>query len=327
LILISSLRAQERQISNAGAFAAPFTMISIDARGLAMGGAATSVQSGIAGAIWNPSALAEAQHSFFISQAQWIADIRINQAGVNFTLGNMGNIGAYMTVLDYGEMKVRTVQKPEGTGENFDAADFSLALYYARNLTDRLKFGIALKYISQRIWHSSAATAAFDIGTHFHTPLFGVDFAASISNFGGDMRLFGRDNRVRHDIDPVMTGNNDKIPAYLELESWPLPILLRIGLSRRFHISAQHSFIFAADADYPQDNYPSLNLGAEYAFRKMFFLRIGYRGAFLVDNLGGLSGGLGYDWRLANMNWSVNVAAVYWGILKNITVLSFTLSW
>ena len=203
-------------VSNTGTVAAPFLTVSLDPRGTAMGGASTAYSGGIRCAIWNPAALAQKKHSFFIAHSQWLAGITLDQAGLNFSLGNMGNLAAYLTNLNYGEMKVRTVGKPQGTGEHFDAADFSIAVYYARNLTNRLKLGAGVKYIYQRIWHSTANSVAFDIGTLFHSPIWHIDFGVNISNFGPDMRMSGRDTRVFHDIDPVMTGNNDRIPAQLK---------------------------------------------------------------------------------------------------------------
>ena len=327
VLLPFALSAQSISVSNTGSVAAPFLVISLDPRGTAMGNTATANAGGIQAAIWNPAALAESNHSFFISHSNWLADISIEQGGFNFSFGNFGNIGLYITSLNYGEMDVRTVTKPEGTGERFDASDFSIALYYARDLTDRLKLGVAAKYIQQKIWHSSAGTVAFDIGTLFRSPIWDIDFGVSINNFGGDMRLSGRDARVYHDIDPVMTGNNDRIPAQLEMDAWPLPLLMRAGIQRRFNIGIDHTFLLALDGYYPQDNYESMNIGMEYGFRKMFYLRAGYRGMFLKDNQGGLSAGLGYTFRTEQTAWSIDVAYADYGILNNINIIALSLNW
>ncbi len=327
LLLTGSVAAQQANISNAGSVAAPFLTVSLDPRGTAMGQAGMARANGIQAAIWNPAALAENRHSFFIAHARWLGEIAIDQAGLNFSMGTFGNIGVYLTTLNYGEMKVRTVNRPEGTGEQFDATDFSLAMYYARDLTDRFKLGVGVKYIQQRIWHSSANSIAFDIGTLFHSPIWDIDFGVNISNFGGDLQLAGRDARVYHDIDPVQTGNNDRIPAQLELDAWPLPLLMRAGIQRTFKMAGVQAFTTAIDVLYPQDNYPYLNAGIEYAYWKMFYIRAGYRGLLLQDNQGGLSAGFGYDYREGPMTWSVGVAYSDYGILNNITILALSLKW
>ena len=319
--------AQGVNVSNSGSVAAPFLTISLDPRGTAMGNTATANAGGIQAVIWNPAVLSEDRNSFFIAHSNWLADISIEQAGFNFSLGNAGNIAVYITALNYGEMDVRTVIRPEGTGERFEASDFSFGLYYARDLTDRLKLGLGAKYIQQTIWHTSASTIAFDIGTLFHSPIWDIDFGVSISNFGTNLQLSGRDARVYHDIDPVMTGNNDRIPAQLELDPWPLPLLMRAGIQREFVIGTSHSFIVAADVFYPQDNYESVNAGIEYGYRKMFYLRAGYRGFFLENNEGGLSAGVGYTYRSDNLSLGIDVAYADYGILNNINIIALTIGW
>ena len=64
-----------------------------------------------------------------------------------FRLGDFGNIGFSFTSLSMEDMKVRTVEQPDGTGENFSAGDMAIGLSYARNLTDRFSVGITAKYI------------------------------------------------------------------------------------------------------------------------------------------------------------------------------------
>ncbi len=319
--------AQGGNTTNRGSVAAPFLSISLDPRGTAMGSAGTALGGGIQSVLWNPAALAEKGHSAFLAHADWLAGINIEQAGVSFSLGNFGNIGAYLTALNYGEMKVRTVPRPEGTGEKFDASDFSLALYYARDLTDRFTLGAGIKYIRQQIWHTSASSVAFDIGTLFKSPIWDIDFGVNISNFGGDLQLAGRDTRVYHDVDPVRTGNNDRIPAQLELDPWPLPLLMRAGVQRRFSAGVDHNFVAAVDIYYPQDNSESLNVGLEYGFRKMFFMRAGYRGIMLKDNQGGLSAGLAYAFRDAQTVWALDVAYTDYGLLDNVTIVALSIKW
>ncbi len=330
ILLICSLPvgllAQGLRVSNSGTVAAPFLTISLDPRGAAMGNAATALEGGIQNVIWNPAAIAGRNNSFFISHSDWLADITIDQAGIAFNLGALGTVGAFITTLNYGEMAVRTVIKPEGTGEKFDAVDFSLGGYFARPLTNRLTLGVGIKYIYQRIWHSKSSSVAFDIGTLFKSPILGIDFGVNISNFGADMRLSGRDARVFHDIDPVMTGNNDRIPAQLELDAWPLPLLLRVGVQRRFTPGTMHSFLLTADAYYPQDNYGSLNLGMEYGYKKMFFLRTGYRGMFLNEE-GGPTAGFGFAFRTRQIFWNFDVAVADYGFLQNITIFGFAIHW
>ncbi len=327
LLIGNTVSGQTRATSNAGSVAAPFLMISLDPRGVALGNAATAHLQGIAGAVWNPATIATSVHQFFIAHARWFADIQMDQAGVSFQLGNWGTIGAYLSMVNYGEMEVNTVIRPEGTGERFTASDFSLGILFARPITDRLIIGATVKYVQQTIWHSRASTLAFDVGTLFHSPIWQLDFGVSISNVGGDLRMQGRDTRVFHDIDPGMTGNNNRVPALLETESWPLPLLMRAGFQRAFRVAAGHQLTALVDVFYPSDNFESLNAGLEYAIKKMVFLRVGYRGIFLPENPGGLSAGLGVQYRSGRSLWSIQYAYSDFGLLQAINVFSLTVAW
>ncbi len=324
---ISSLGAQGKSLSNSGSVAAPFLMVSLDPRGIAVGGAATAQLNGIAGAIWNPATIATQTHSFFIAHARWFAEIRMDQAGISFYLPRWGTIGLYLASVDYGEMDVNTVIRPNGTGERFTANDFSLGIIFARAITDRLLLGGTVKYVQQTIWHNSARTVALDVGTLFHSPIWQLDFGVGISNVGGDLQMRGRDTRVLYDIDPEMTGNNGRVPALLETESWPLPLLMRAGLQRSFQLATGHQLTGAVDVFYPSDNFESLNVGLEYAIKKMVFLRAGYRGLFLPENQGGISAGFGVHYRSRRTVWAVQYAYSDFGLLRDIQVFSLTVQW
>ncbi len=327
VFLINLIWAQGKSTANSGSVAAPFLMISLDPRGVALGNAGAAQLQGIAGAIWNPATIATGTHHFFIAHGQWFADIQLDQAGISFHLANWGTIGAYLSAVNYGEMEVNTVTRPTGTGERFTASDFSLGLLYARAITDRLIIGASVKYVQQTIWHSRASTVAFDVGTLFHSPIWGLDFGVSISNVGGDLRMQGRDTRVFYDIDPEMTGNNNRIPALLETEAWPLPLLMRAGFQRDFQIVTGHHLTALLDVFYPSDNFESLNAGLEYTIKKMVAFRLGYRGLFLPENPGGLSAGFGVQYRSGRSLWSVQYAYADFGLLRDINVFSLTVAW
>ncbi|CUT05983.1 PorV/PorQ family protein [Candidatus Kryptobacter tengchongensis] len=203
-------------------------------------------------------------------------------------------------------MEVRTVEKPEGTGEYFNANDFAISLTYARNLTDRFSIGFNFKYIQQRIWHMSAWGIAIDVGTLFKTDfLGGMMIGATISNFGTSMRMYGRDARVFYDPDPNKYGNNDRIPAMLETDSWQLPLNFQFGLSTYILNTENNKLIISIDAVNPSDNYQYVNAGVEHSFRDLLFLRAGYQMLFLKDKEGGLSLGAGLKTQIPFSKMSV----------------------
>ncbi len=183
---------------------------------------------------------------------------------------------------------------PEGTGEFFSAGDLAAGLSYARTLTDRFAIGFTAKFIQQRIWHESAMAFAVDAGTTFKTDLFGgMVIGASLSNFGTPMRLSGRDTRQFIRLDPNKQGSNDRVPTDIELDSWDLPLRFQFGVSTKVLQDDNYRWTVALDAIHPSDNYESVNVGSEFAFRDHIFLRGGYQSLFLDQREGGLSFGIG----------------------------------
>ena len=193
-----------------------------------------------------------------------------------------------------GDMQVRTVELPEGTGEFFSASDLAIGLSYARSLSDRFAIGFTAKYIQENIWHETAYAMAIDIGTSFRTDFFGgLTIGASLSNFGTSMKLAGRDARQFIRLDPTKQGTTDQIPADVEFNSWDLPLLFQIGISATPIKSDEFGLIVAVDALHPSDYIETVNAGAELSFRDFLFIRGGYNSIRDANAEGGLSLGIG----------------------------------
>jgi hypothetical protein len=192
-----------------------------------------------------------------------------------------------------GDMAVRTVEMPEGTGEFFSAGDLAIGLSYARNLTDRFSIGVTAKYIQQTIWHSSASAVALDAGTLFKTDLFnGMVIGASISNFGPQLTMSGRDSRMYTRVDVTKQGSDAQIPYNIDMDSWDLPLSIHLGVSTNVVKTEDYHILVAVDAVHPNDNFESLNVGTEFGYKDYISLRAGYQSLFLKDSEGGLTLGI-----------------------------------
>lgn len=282
-------------VSKTGTVAATFLEIPVGASAVGMGSAFVSLANDATSLYWNPAGSAWLLQSEVLAMhTNWIADTRFDYASFVLPLEGFGTLGVNFTSLTMDDMKVTTVEKPEGTGEYFSAGDMAIGLSYAHRLTDRFTIGFNAKFIQQTIWHESANAFAIDVGTIFRTDLIGgLTIGATLSNFGTPMRLSGRDARQFGMLDPTKQGTNSQIPQDIEMDSWDLPLLFQIGVSTTPLKSDTYRLTVSADALHPNDDYESVNVGGEFAFQDVLFLRGGYNALGLHDREGGLSFGFG----------------------------------
>jgi Type IX secretion system protein PorV len=321
-----SVRAQATNVSKAGTSAAPFLEIPVGSAAIGMGGAFVSIANDVTALYWNPAGVSTFQGVEAMAvHTRWIASTRFDFAGVVLPLGDAGTLGASITSLGMDDMKVRTVENPEGTGEYFSAGDIAAGISYARHLTDRFAIGFTAKYIQQSIWHESAFAFAIDVGTTFRTDLLGgLTIGATLSNFGTAMKMNGRDARTFISVDPTKLGSNDRVPTDIELDSWELPLLFQIGVSTEVVTSDDIRWVVAADALHPSDNYESVNLGTEISYGGFLALRGGYHSLFLDQAEGGLSLGVGLasNTLFGSMRVRFDYAYRNMGRLDNVHVFS-----
>jgi hypothetical protein len=325
LLMISLLTAQALYpVSKTGTTAAQFLKIGVGSRASAMGSAYVALANDASAIFWNPAGLARLNsHEAILAHSEWLADINYDFGGVVIKMGDAGVIAASLTILSMGEMMVRTELEPEGTGEYFSASDACAAITYSRSLTDRFSIGMNFKYIRQGIYHMNANGFAFDVGTLFTTQFHGMRIGMNIANFGTKMRMAGKDAKIFVDINPDASGSNATLPAHLETQSWPLPLLFRVGVAMDPVNARRHRVTLAVDALHPNDNSERVNAGMEYSFRELVALRCGYQSAWGLDAEDGLTLGGGLRYQMAGaMAVKLDYAYADWGRLSNAQRLS-----
>jgi opacity protein-like surface antigen len=181
--------------------------------------------------------------------------------------------------------------------------------------------------IMQQIWHESATGWALDAGLLYTTPFNDMKIGMAISNFGTDMKMTGEDLYVTHNPDPSVAGDNSKIPAEYYTESYPLPLLFRIGLSMDVIKSEDNTVTLAVDALHPNDNAQSVNVGGEYSWNKTIYARVGYKSMGIPSSEEGLTAGFGLAYEvMANVTFKLDYAYENYGILSNIQKFALSVS-
>lgn len=313
-------------VSKVGTVSAPFLEINVGSRAIGMGGAFVAIANDATALYWNPAGISRLPgHELVFIHSAWLADINYDFVGAVFQLKNNGAIGISLISLSTAEMKVRTVDQPEGTGEMFSVGDLALGLAYARNLTERFSIGVNGKFIQQNIWNMSATGFAIDIGTLFTTPFAGMKIGMSISNFGGKLQMLGKDTFINYDLAPDQEGSNDRLPAHLNTDKFSLPLLFRVGVALDAVTLKSSKVMLAVDAVHPNDNTEYLNVGVEYSSRDWLFLRAGFENLFVLDGEGGLTLGAGMKYNLSR-NARIELDYSYQDFGRLLNAQSFSLS-
>lgn len=322
LLLIPSLISAQfvSDVSKRGTTAASFLTISQGARATGMGSAFVAVADDPSAIYWNPAGIARLDNNgVAFDHTQWIADLGYNFAAMSLNLGSFGTIGASFTALSMSEMNVTTIAEPNGTGEKFKANQVAFSLAWAFNITDNFSIGFNPKVIYESIWKMYDYAFAIDMGVLYNTPFDGIVLGMSITNFGSKMQLGGTNSVILYDADENSTGNNDKIPAHLQMDSWDLPLGFKVGLSYHPLQTGMHDLMIAVDASHPNDNYESINAGGEYVFNDMLMIRGGYKTLFLDKSEESLALGAGIrQYIMGNINIQFDYAYQDFGRLKSI---------
>jgi len=281
LILTSVALAEFDKVATT---AAPFLKLGVGSRATALGGAFVARADDGFATYWNPAGmLAAREPTAAFSLNDWALDIQHQYASIIIPTDIHGRLGLSVSALTMGEQEVTTVDEPNGTGLYYNAMDLALGLSYARQVSDRFRLGMTVKYIQLSAYNETAQTMALDMGTLLRTDFYGLTIGMSLSNFGGELRYEGRDLITRAGLDQGVDGSYDA-DATLTTESWPLPLLIRIGVAidlmgpENAVIPNQFSRLtLTLDGDHPNDGPEHVNLGAEFALKEMIYLRGGYR--------------------------------------------------
>lgn len=321
----------DTDVSRRGAAAGTMLGIGVGARAEALGGAFVAIADDPSALHWNPAGIIQIPSlSIQATSTKWFVDTDFNTFDIVMPMQNLGSaIGFHLAMLDYGENPVRTVKRPEGTGEKYSAFDFVASLYWTIGITDRVSTSVGVKYFSQTIWHVSGSTIALDLSLLFKTPVKGLTLGGSLSNFGTEFNLTGRDLTTIMDVDgrlPIDL-NRLNVPVSIETETYPLPLLFRFGIAYKYQIDERNSITVASNLNHPSNNKESIDLGIEVEVFNSFYLRSGYQSLGLESAENGLTLGCGISYKFFDFSRvTFDYSWSEWGVLGAINRFTIGLS-
>jgi len=303
--------------SKTGTSVGVFLSIEPSARIAAMGNAGVTLYSEPQSVYYNPGSAGYMQRNALqFTHSLWLADVAYDYGVFMLNVENIGNFFATVTSLSSGEIDVRTVEQPQGTGERYTVSDIAVGLGVGRQISDRFSIGLQVNYIQETIWHSVMSAFSLSVGTIYRLSPDGFHLGASISNFGSRGKFDGRDLRVLYDQNSAKNGDNGQIPAEIFTNDFPLPVMFRVGVGMPLRLNDANKITLAVDAFHPSDNTESMSIGAEYMFEEFLALRGGYQNLFLQDSEVGLTLGGGIQYKMEGYNFNFDYGWADQGRLK-----------
>ena len=311
LICVSCLCASTVLAQKVGSTSMQFLKVMPCARATALGDAYSVLASGAEALFWNPSGLALAENQeLSLTYVDWIFDARQGALSYALPIGDIGAVGVQLQYVDFGEFEetstaapyIKNPDAPGMTGRTFCPFSFLVGVTYARSLTDRFSVGIGAKYARESLFDGQSVTAMvsqgvyesvqtwasglmFDLGVRYNTGFRSIQIAASVQNFGANVRY--------------------------AKESSPVPLLFRFGIAadvvgtQGLLLSSEENnrLSVAFDLFQPNDYAQQEHLGVEYEFARALALRAGYK--FNYDYEGFTVGG-GLKHTFANVDLSLD---------------------
>lgn len=286
-------------------------------RAVGMAGAQVAAGIGIDAVPYNPASISQIKRTdaYFSKTSLYNVGISHHVLGFGRKMTPSDFVSGHLLYLDSGLMEETTLEDSDGTGGEFRVYDFAFSVTYARRMTDRLNLGLTLKYCRETYTNFSlgAQTVALDIGSIFDTGLWGIILGMSVTNFGSEIQYHGESLEISND--PI----TDE-PIQAVTKSWPLPLTFRMGIKTdviskdSYYIKNPiHRLTLALDAVDPVDNLLMGNLGFEYSWNEMAFVRTGYH---LNHDTAGLALGSGLKINLSSLVLNLDYAFVNYGDLN-----------
>jgi len=280
----------------AGQAGASELLINPWARSSGWGGANSAGVKGLEGVFMNVAGTAFTKSTeLLFSHTQWLVgtDISINAFGFSQKAGEGGVLSLAMMSMDFGHIEITTVDQPEGGIGTFHPVFTNITLAYAKEFSNSIYGGLAVKVINEKIADLGASGVAFDAGIQYITGIGrnklgqrksdNLKFGISMKNVGPTMKFAGDGMSFRGIVpstDVIMTVEQRSA-------DFELPSLIQIGVMYDFMLTPkvdtisgtlQNDHRLTLAGNFISNSFIKDNLigGVEYAYKEFLMFRAGF---------------------------------------------------
>ena len=287
LVLLTQPVYSQKEVNKVGTTAASFLNLEVGARAIALAGAFIAIGNDATTLNYNPAGMAYLDRlAANYTNINLYAGIQHQFIGVVIPVGLNNAFGVGFNFVDIGKIEKTTVFEPDGTGLMFSNYDMSFSISFARQLTDRISFGVTGRWVHEQIWQEKADGISGDIGVIFAPGLSGLKLGMTITNFGpnmamdqGPLQTFSYEPRE----DQPGVGNRN-LDAKLMVEDYPMPVSFQMGATIDLmgaksvllpNTSNRISLIMEVNDAF--DSAMRSKWALEYEWRHILALRAGYK--------------------------------------------------
>jgi hypothetical protein len=276
LICSSSFTVSAGNKDRAGQAGGNSLLINPWARSTGWGGANTANAVGLEAMYMNVAGTAFTKKTeVMFAHTNWFgnAGIGINAFGFTQRVGETGVLGFGLMSMNFGDIMVTTYDKPEGGTGTYRPSMSNLGLSYAKEFSNSIYGGLAVRVVSERMADVGAFGICFDAGVRYVTGENDrIKFGIALRNVGPPMRYSGDGLSLRGTI----FNSGTTMTMSVRSEPFELPSLLNIGGSYDFRLDETNRITLAGNFTSNSFTKDQIILGLEYGFRNYLMLRAGY---------------------------------------------------
>ncbi|MFH1074139.1 MAG: PorV/PorQ family protein [Candidatus Firestonebacteria bacterium] len=264
-----------------GTTASNFLRIGTGARASGMGEAQVAISDNVDSVYWNPAGLALVKNTeISLMHLIYWQGISYEYAAIALPIKKIGTFGIGIDYLNSGNIDKTT---ENATGSDYTAAGSFSYEAFAGTISYGNKFviekmpinmGASIKVVGDKIEDDLVLGAGLDIGLTSELIKNGY-LGAAIQNIG------------------VTFAKNTLLPMQLKVGGG---YLLEV-------LGKDHLIVGAVDGIFPFDSSIKLNAGMEYSYQKTFFIRVGYKVNYALENL---TAGAGFRLNIDRMQYELN---------------------
>jgi hypothetical protein len=283
ILLLAAVPAFAGGLERLGTAGAQELRVPVGAASVALGGSTVAMGGGLSNVFYNPASIASTDESeAMASWSSYLADADVNYVAISSKLGNQGNLGLSVKVLNIGDITVTTEEAPQGTGEILTPNFAVIGLTYGRRMTDRVLIGATGTFINEKVADATARGFAVDLGVQYDTGWRGLRFGFAMKNVGPDMRFDGPDFEERIQV-PGDDPSAQPHVVRLRTAAFELPSYLQIGAIYDVRFAENRTLSVLGAFQGNNFNTDEYRVGAEFLLGEWLALRGGFTGQLAFD--------------------------------------------